>query len=103
MPKLLATESYAPNTYVDEVVEHLKARRLRHLRVRRHADLVIIESGPKGDAIAHARFRRVTKQFWRLEVATHSGAWEPTPWRESLENQLSRLTDEFGWTLEGRA
>lgn len=102
MPKFLASEDYEPNAYVDQVRRHLRDRGLTHLRVRRHADLLILESGPKNDAIPHARFRRVTKHFWRLEMATHTGSWEPTPWREVLAQQLVRLTDAFGWTLAPR-
>ena len=99
MPKFLASEDYAPDDYRDTVQEHLVARALTHLRVRRHADLLIIESGPKKNPCKHARLRRVTKHLWRLEMATHTGQWEPTPYRDQLQRLLDLLTDEFGWTL----
>lgn len=102
MPKFLASEDYDPNAYVDEVREHLADRGFDHLRVRRYADHVIIESGPKKDAIKHARLRRVTKHLWRVEMAEHTGRWEPTPFRGLLKELLPLLTDELGWTLAPR-
>jgi hypothetical protein len=102
MPKFLATEDYDRDAYVEEVREHLLDRGLTHLRVRRHADLVIIESGPKTDAFKHARFRRVAKHLWRLEMGTASG-WEPTPFRDQLKALLPLLTDAFGWTVADRS
>jgi hypothetical protein len=72
---------------------------LEHLRVRRRADLVVIESGATQDPIAHARFRRVTVHLWRLEMATHTGQWQPTPLRDQLERLVEMLIQDFAWTL----
>lgn len=73
---------------------------LAHLRVRRRADLLTIESGQEDRPILHARFRRVTVQYWRLEMATHMGRWEPTPIRGPLEEVLALLVRDFGWVLD---
>lgn len=102
MPKFLASEAYDPDTYVDDVREHLVERGLDHLRVRRHSDLLVIESGPKKDSYKHARLRRVTKHLWRLEMAKPRGGWEPTPFRDLLKELLPMLTDTFGWVLSPR-
>jgi hypothetical protein len=99
MPKFLASEDYDRDAYVDEVREHLHERGLDHLRVRRRADLLVIESGPTRDAYQHARLRRVTKHLWRLEMAKATGGWEPTPFRDMLKELLSLLTDNFCWVL----
>ena len=48
---------------------------LSHLRVRRRADLLTLESGPTRDPFPHARLRRDTVHLWRLEMATHTGRW----------------------------
>ena len=54
-----------PKKHVAEVLhvislEGLLSRHeLKHLRVRRHAVLLVIESGPKDTPVPHARFRRV--------------------------------------------
>ena len=72
---------------------------LAHVRVRKHGDLLVLESGPKVDAFRHARLRRVTAQWWTLEMPTHTGRWEAVPVRESLRNALTTLVDNFPWTL----
>lgn len=76
-----------------------KSRELRHIRVRRRADLLILESGEKRHPTPHARLRRVTAQWWRLEMPTNAGRWEPTPFRDDLVVLLERLKREFAWTL----
>ena len=72
---------------------------LDHLRVRHRGDLVVIESGSKKDPIAHARLRRVAVHIWRLEMATHTGQWQPTLLRDRLERLVETLIHDFPWTL----
>ena len=76
-----------------------KSPDLRHIRVRRHADLLILESGSRRDPLPHARLRRVTAQTWRLEMPTHMGRWEPTPLRDDLVSLLETLSRDFAWAL----
>ncbi len=99
MPKFRASEDYDPDAYVEIALEHFQERGLDHLRVRRRADLLVIESGPAKDPVKHARLRRVTKHLWRLEMAKPRGGWEPTPFRDLLKELLPLLTDNFGWVL----
>lgn len=72
---------------------------LDHLRVRRRGDLLTLESGPTQDPFAHARLRRETVHLWRLEMATHTGRWQKTPFRDQLEALLELLVSAFPWTL----
>lgn len=72
---------------------------LQHIRVRRRADLLILESGSRRDPLPHARLRRVSAQSWRLEVPTHRGRWESTPFRDDLVTLLKMLSRDFAWTL----
>lgn len=72
---------------------------LEHLRVRKRGDLLVIESGPKGDPVKHARLRRVTKQWWTIEIATHTGQWQDAGLREARMKVLDRLIAEFPWVL----
>ena len=73
---------------------------LNHLRVRRRGDLLILESGPKGEPFPHARFRRDTVHLWCLEMPTCGGRkWERTPMRASLEELLETVINNFAWTL----
>jgi len=71
----------------------------RHLRVRRRADLLTIESESAQGPVPCARLRQVTAQLWRLEMSTHTGRWETTPFREDLMVLLNLLVTDFGWTL----
>ena len=68
--------------------------------MRHRADLLTIESGPKDDRIPCARFRRVGVHRWQLEMPTHSGRWQATPLRASLDELLTMLVNDFGWTLQ---
>jgi|SRR5690349_21676215 hypothetical protein len=76
---------------------------LAHVRVRHRAPLITLESGPADDPVLHARLRRLAVNFWQLEMATHTGRWEPTPFRASREELLELLLGNFGWTLAKRA
>lgn len=83
---------------VEKFVQRLPE--LAHLRARRRAALITIESGPEDDPVPHARLRRVSSNCWRLEMPTFSGRWEPTPFEGGLEDVLSMLVADFGWTLQ---
>lgn len=100
MPKLSADETHLW-IVEDFLAEHPK---LKHLRPRQRAGTITLESGPKTDAMAHARIRRVTAQWWSIELPDHRGRWsevsfERTPLRETLE----ALQRDYAWVLKPRA
>ena len=72
---------------------------LAHLRARRRADLVIIESGTDDDPWPRARLRRVGVHRWRLEMAQHTGRWQTTPFEAQRDELVRLLVETFGWTL----
>jgi hypothetical protein len=72
---------------------------LEHLRARKRGDLLVTESGPDDDPVAHARLRRMTKQWWTLEIGTRTGKWGQTPFRATRDELLDMLVTQFGWTL----
>lgn len=76
---------------------------LAHLRVRRRAALLTIESGEPNEPLAHARLRRVAAKTWQLEIANHMGRWEPTPLCGSRDAIVETLVGDFGWTLIAHA
>lgn len=95
MPKLAADQ-----IHVETAERLLRAHRdLRHVRVRKRADTIILESGPKDDPVPHARLRRATAQWWTLEMPTHTGRWEPTPVRVPIEEAIATLITDYPWTL----
>lgn len=72
---------------------------LAHLSVRRRADVVMLVSGPEHDPVKHARLSRVAVHLWTLEVATHTGRWQPTGMRGHLDQLVDALIADFGWVL----
>jgi hypothetical protein len=85
---------------VDWLLEHFARHEdLGHLRARRRGRVVTIESGPKDDAVAHARFHRDTVHLWFLEMPARNGRWERTPYRDQLEPLMQILQTQFPWTL----
>lgn len=96
MPTLPA----ADDDDADDLLELLhEQRELKHLRVRRRAGVLTIESGAKTDPATHARLRRATKQLWTLEVATHMGDWQPTGQRGPMRDLVRTLLQQFPWVL----
>ena len=69
------------------------------MRARKHGAAVIVESGPTADPVKHFRIRRDTVHLWLLDMATHTGRWERTPFRASLDDLVSTVLDTFPWTL----
>ena len=78
----------------------LERRGLKHLHVRRHGVVLTVESGPDDDRIPHVRFRRHGAHIWTLEIATHTGGWEPTSFRGQITHLLELVHTDFPWTLE---
>ena len=72
---------------------------LAHLRVRKHGDLLIIESGPKQDPVQHLRMRRVTRQWYALEIHDHYGHWQRVDIRARAHVVLETVIREFPWLL----
>ena len=77
----------------------LRPRGGSHLRARKHGAAVIVESGPTADPVKHFRIRRDTVHLWLLDMASHTGRWERTPVRASLDDLVSTVLDAFPWTL----
>lgn len=89
--------------HADEVLERLaEYEGLEHVRVRRRADLLILESGPKTDAIPHTRFRRIGVHRWQLEMPLRGGGWDRTPERAQLIELLDAVIANYGWMLTRR-
>ena len=89
----------AEPTDADALASFLHHRGFSHLRVRRRGDLLTIETGPDDHPYPRARLRRVGAQSWRLEMATHNGRWELTPFHGRRDEVQRLLVDDFPWTI----
>ena len=85
--------------HAQAVASRLGARGLPHLRARKYGELVVIESGPKDNPIPHVRLRRDTVHLWRLEIATHTGRWEKSGFRGTIDQLLELLVTQLPWTV----
>ena len=84
---------------VEQVKSILQSHKeLSHLKVRSLGDLLILDSMPFGKRHSHARFRRLPKNIFRLEMPRKS-KWEITPFGGPLEGLLLLVIDTFPWTL----
>jgi hypothetical protein len=72
---------------------------LRHLRVRKRASVLTVESGPKDDPVQHIRLRRITLHKWTLEIATHMGDWQPTGERALMKEVVALVRQQYPWVL----
>jgi hypothetical protein len=95
MPALVA-DDFSVLVLEDELRRYPQ---LEHLSVRKHGPLLILESGPKGDRFAHARFRRVTRQWWSPELPGHDGRWGRIPERLPLSEALQLIVSNMPWVL----
>jgi hypothetical protein len=103
-PRTARNTAAKPDDDVRAVEQFLRRHPdLAHIRVRQRAALITLESGPPADPVLHARLRRLAVNFWQLEMATHTGRWEPTPFRAARNELLEILLGNFGWTLAERA
>ena len=94
-PKLRADDDDA-----DDLRDLLAAHEgLGHLRIRRRADLLTLESGDEDDLVPHARFRRASVHHWTLECATHAGRWERTGFRDTLPRLVDLVVTTLPWTI----
>jgi hypothetical protein len=94
MPKLAAEDDDA-----GDLEDALAERGFTHLRARHRGELLTIESGPKSGPMAHARLRRDTVHLWILEMPTHTGRWERTPYRQTMDQHVELLATQLSWAL----
>lgn len=94
MPKFKAEDFHA-----DAVLAvFAKKKGLQHLRVRRHSDTLVIESDDLDDPFKHARLRRVSVHYWRLEM--HAGSrWDVLPDKRELNALVDELITLYPWML----
>jgi hypothetical protein len=97
----MSRQPLAEQMDLDDVMDFFARRRnLAHLRARKRGAFITLESGPFDDPVRHARLRRLSVNYWTLECATHTGRWEPTGERDTLDALLERLTTTYPWVLE---
>ncbi len=57
------------------------------------------EPRPADAVVRHARMKRDTSHLWLLQMPTGGGRWEPTPFRDTLDNLVEPLVTQFSWMV----
>jgi hypothetical protein len=81
------------------VKQFLTSTGLKHLRCRKRANTIVIESGPNDDPFPRIRLRKVAARLWSTDAATHTGRWEVMPPRGPLNDNLQAFAGTFPWLL----
>ena len=94
MPKFRAEDSHAEEV---RTILH-RHKKLMHLRVRKYADTLLLESDDHGDVVRHTRLRRLSVSYWRLEMPAGS-RWEVVPEKALLPDLVDQLIKLYPWIL----
>lgn len=89
----------ATESDIAAVAAFLKAPTCKHLRCRKRADTIVIESGPSADPFPRMRLRKLSAKNWGVDASTHSGRWERMPFQGPLLELLPTVAENFPWLL----
>ncbi len=85
-----------------EDLQMLVAKResLDYIVVKKHGKSLKLMSEGSNGLEPHARFTRFGSDLWRLELPSHTGRWEQTPFTGPMDEVLDALIESLGWYLE---
>ena len=83
-------------TYIENT---LQENELTHLKVSKRGDNIVIYSEGVNGKENRCRFINKKRGMFNLNMANHTGRWEPTPFEGSLEELLEMVIGQFPWTL----
>ena len=83
--------------------DDLRKRGLVHLRVKKHGDSLLVQSGEASDPFNHFKLTALPSQQWRVSMGTRGVAWERTPFQGTLKEVVALVADTFPWMVEPRA
>ena len=89
----------ATDADVFAVTAFLKAPSCKHLRCRKRADTIVIESGPADDPFPRLRLRKLAARNWGVDASTHTARWERMPFQGPLPELLPMVAESFPWLL----
>lgn len=89
----------ATDTDLSSVAAFLAAPTCKHLRCRKRADTIVIDSGPPDDSLPRLRLRKLSPKNWGIDASTHNGRWERMPFQGALLEVLPMVAENFPWLL----
>ena len=81
------------------VEKKLKEHQLNHLKVSKRGNRITIYSEYEGIKENRCRFTNIASKKYILDMANHTGKWEPTPFEGSVADLLEMLIEQFPWML----
>ena len=81
------------------VEDKLQEKELYHLKVAKRGVNIVVYSEDEIGKNNRCRFTYIKSGLFILNMANHSGKWEPTPFEGSLEELLEMVIEQFPWTL----
>jgi len=83
-----------------DVENKLQEKGLKHLKVaKRGVNIVIYSEDEDGGKENRCRLTYVKPRKYILNMANHTGKWEPTPFEGTLDELLEMVIEQFPWTL----
>ncbi|MDA8343887.1 MAG: hypothetical protein M0Z66_00240 [Thermaerobacter sp.] len=84
----------------DTVAKLLRERGLHHLKVTsRGRHVVVYSEEADGEKVSRIRFCTLGHDQFRLDVTTHPGRWEQTPYEGPLPQLCDTALTDFSWLL----
>jgi len=77
----------------------LQERELNHLKVTKRGVNIAIYSEDEKGKDNRCRFTYIRPGVFILNMANHTGRWEPTPFEGSIEELLKMVIEQFPWTI----
>ncbi len=85
---------------LDTVARFLHDHGLSHLKAAARGRLVVVYSEePDGEKVPRIRFCALDHYHFRLDVTTHPGRWEPTPYEGELPQLCDTALTDLSWLL----
>jgi hypothetical protein len=85
----------------EELEEQLhKYDGLKHLRVKKWGESMVIWSGGTADPQKHAKLAHLGRDIWNLSFPKHTGRWEKTPFTGRSQELVEMLVSNFSFYLE---
>ena len=84
----------------DSVARFLRERGLNHLKAAaRGPHVVVYSEDPDGEKVSRIRFCNLGHYQFRLDVTTHPGRWEQTPYEDEIAQLCDAAVTDLGWLL----
>jgi hypothetical protein len=83
----------------EEIQQLLATHKLNNLSVLTRGRHMVIYSVEGDDKVYRLRFARIGHGRYELDIASHRGVWEPTPFTGTIDKLFNIVVTQFPWVL----